>query len=80
MTDKPSFEERVTAGEGAVSIINQPIDYSVDFAVEGETATESVARKQNSANLKPCSSEGFASSAQRPRKNARCGGSSIRPD
>jgi hypothetical protein len=31
---KPSFEERLRSGEGAVSLINEPIvDYGVDFTV-----------------------------------------------
>jgi hypothetical protein len=37
MTDKRSFEER--SREFEVSLINQPIDYVVDFAVK-ETAIE----------------------------------------
>jgi hypothetical protein len=37
MTDKRSFEER--SREFEVSLINQPIDYVVDFAVK-ETAVE----------------------------------------
>lgn len=31
---KPSFEDRVRSGEGAVSLINEPIDYTVNFAVD----------------------------------------------
>ena len=31
---KPSFAERLRSGEGAVSWINEPIDFTVNFAVE----------------------------------------------
>lgn len=40
MTNKPTFDERVRNGEGAVSLINEPIDFSVDFVVKAESATE----------------------------------------
>jgi hypothetical protein len=31
---RPSFEERLRSGEGAVSWINEPIDFTVNFAIE----------------------------------------------
>jgi hypothetical protein len=37
MTDKRSFEERVASGEGAVSLINEPVvDYAVEYPVSPE--------------------------------------------
>lgn len=44
MTDKRSFEERVASGEGAVSWINEPLDFTVDFAVEEPKAETATAR------------------------------------
>jgi hypothetical protein len=41
VTDKRrSFDERVASGEGVISILNQPLDFTVDFAVKAESAIE----------------------------------------
>jgi hypothetical protein len=42
---KPSFAERIRSGEGATSIINEAIDYSVDFEVKAESAIERARRR-----------------------------------
>jgi hypothetical protein len=42
---RATFEERVRRGEGATSIINEPIDFSIDFEVKGESATARARRR-----------------------------------
>jgi hypothetical protein len=42
--ERRSFEDRVRSGEGAVSWINEPLDFTVDFAVEQPKAETATAR------------------------------------
>jgi hypothetical protein len=51
VTDKPSFEERLRSGEGTVSLINEPIDYTVNFAVEAPKAGSAAARARQRWHL-----------------------------
>jgi hypothetical protein len=46
VSGKPPFEDRVRGGEGAVSLIKEPLDFSVDYAVlKAESATVRARRR-----------------------------------